>query len=101
MGLRFFGVSNSIPTNPSHFSCCNLEKQLIDFRANICDVKIFQEIIKDIEPDFIFHLAAQSLVKVSYQDPFLTWQTNTMGTVSILESLKSIRNKMYRDFHNK
>ena len=45
------------------------------------------------KPNFVFHLAAQSLVKVSYQDPFLTWQTNTMGTVSILESLKSIRNR--------
>ena len=93
LGAKVFGISNSVPTTPSHFSSCNLEKKLIDFRANICDVENIEEIIKDIQPDFIFHLAAQSLVKVSYQDPFLTWQTNTMGTVSILESLKSIRNK--------
>ena len=93
LGAKVFGISNSIPTTPSHFSSCNLQKKLIDIRANICDVKRIREIIQDIQPDFIFHLAAQSLVKVSYQDPFLTWQTNTMGTVSILESLKSIRNK--------
>ena len=93
LGAKVFGVSNSIPTNPSHFTACNLEKQLVDFRENICDTKNITSIINDIQPDFIFHLAAQSLVKVSYQDPFLTWQTNTMGTVSILESLKFVQKK--------
>tara|TARA_B100000212_G_scaffold180953_1_gene136211 strand:- start:881 stop:1984 length:1104 start_codon:yes stop_codon:yes gene_type:complete len=93
LGAKVVGISDSIPTTPSNFITCKLENKLIDFRANICDTKKINKIINEVKPDFIFHLAAQSLVKVSYQEPLLTWQTNTLGTVSILESLKCAKNK--------
>jgi CDP-glucose 4,6-dehydratase len=92
LGAKVFGLSESIPTNPSNFKACKLEDKLVDFRVNICDTEKVKKIIQDIKPDFIFHLAAQSLVKVSYENPLLTWNTNTLGTVSILEALKSISN---------
>ena len=92
LGAKVFGISESIPTNPSNFKACKVEDKLTDIRANICDVEEIKKIISDIKPDFIFHLAAQSLVRVSYETPLITWQTNTFGTISILESLKSISN---------
>ena len=48
--------------------------------------------IKLIEPDFIFHLAAQSLVKKSYDDPVTTWQSNLISTLNLLESLRHTKN---------
>ena len=93
LGAKVFGISKSIPTIPSNFNACNLDNKMIDYRVNICDFENTKKIINEIKPDFIFHLAAQSLVRTAYEDPLLTWQTNTLGTVSVLESLKSISNK--------
>ena len=93
LGAEVFGISNSIPTIPSNFNACKLDNKLIDYRANICNLEDIKEIINEIKPDFIFHLAAQSLVKAAYEDPISTWQTNTIGTVTLLESLKSISNE--------
>ena len=93
LGAKVFGISKSIPTIPSNFKACNLDNKIIDYRANICDFEDTKKIINEIKPDFIFHLAAQSLVRTSYEDPLSTWQTNTLGTVSVLESLKSISNE--------
>ena len=47
---------------------------------------------RDMQPDFVFHLAAQPIVSVSYEDPLETFQTNTMGTANILEALRSVTN---------
>ena len=55
---------------------------------DISDQKLFSDYLLDCEPDFIFHLAAQSLVLESYLDTPGTWQTNVMGTVNLLEALK-------------
>lgn len=93
LGAKVFGISKSIPTIPSNFNACNLDNKLIDYRANICDLEDIKKILNEIKPDFIFHLAAQSLVRRSYEDPLSTWQTNTLGTVSVLESLKSMSNE--------
>ena len=93
LGAKVVGISDSIPTSPSNFSACKLGNKISDIRSNICDTNNLVNIINDIKPDFIFHLAAQSLVKVSLKNTFETWETNTMGTVSVLESLKSIKNK--------
>ena len=93
LGAKVFGISNSVPTIPSNFNACKLDNKLIDYRVNICNFEDTKKILDEIKPDFIFHLAAQSLVKEAYKDPLLTWQTNTLGTVSLLESLKSISNK--------
>ena len=93
LGAKVFGISESIPTIPSNFKSCQLDKKVKNYIFNICDAEKTKQIISDIKPDFIFHLAAQSLVKVSYENPLLTWQTNTFGTISILESLKIVSNE--------
>ncbi|MFI5125154.1 MAG: CDP-glucose 4,6-dehydratase [Chitinophagales bacterium] len=90
LGARVTGISKDIPTSPSLFKELELEKKTAHHFANICDGARMKEIFAQVQPDFVFHLAAQPIVSVSYEDPIETFQTNTMGTANILEALKTI-----------
>tara|TARA_Y100000739_G_C20612182_1_gene469364 strand:- start:3079 stop:4158 length:1080 start_codon:yes stop_codon:yes gene_type:complete len=92
MGAKVIGVSNIIPTEPSHF---NIIKNYFhkDIREDIRNTDKIKELIADIQPDYVFHLAAQSLVKKSYTNPKLTWETNLMGTINLLEGLSKLTKK--------
>ena len=92
LGARLYGISLSIPTSPSHFDFLNLKFEK-DIRVDISKSNDIQKIICDIEPDYIFHLAAQPLVSKSYDDPLFTFRTNVMGTTNILDSLRLIKNE--------
>lgn len=59
--------------------------------ANIMDFQRLQKEVEDFQPDIIFHMAAQPLVRYSYQEPLETFNTNVIGTANILETLKSVR----------
>ncbi len=91
---KVYGLSLDVPTIPSHFEAAHLSDQIQDYRFNICDSEPLNKIIKDIEPDFIFHLAAQPLVRLSYDDPLNTITTNALGTANILNSLRKIKKKV-------
>tara|TARA_B100000029_G_scaffold512301_1_gene608564 strand:+ start:5220 stop:6320 length:1101 start_codon:yes stop_codon:yes gene_type:complete len=88
LGARVIGLSINVPTNPSHFNIINLKKKIIHKKIDIRNLKILKKIFKKYNPDFVFHLAAQSLVGKSYSDPIYTWETNTIGTLNVLESLR-------------
>tara|TARA_B100000965_G_C19570086_1_gene748685 strand:- start:279 stop:1388 length:1110 start_codon:yes stop_codon:yes gene_type:complete len=90
LGAKVVGISKDIPTKISHFETLKLSQELDDNRINIKDFDSLVKIIKDHQPDFIFHLAAQPLVRKSYEEPIETWSSNLIGTVNILESLKKI-----------
>ena len=94
LGANVFGYSINIPSTPCHFDVAKLDNDISDFRADICDFNLLSKYVVDTQPDFIFHLAAQPLVKASYDDPILTWQTNTIGTLNVLESLKNLKKKL-------
>lgn len=84
-GAIIGGYSKDIPTNPSIFETCKISELLeIDFREDITDSKKFKESLLSFKPDILFHLAAQPLVRLSYKDPFETYNTNVMGTLSVL-----------------
>tara|TARA_B100001248_G_C27380982_1_gene456930 strand:- start:706 stop:1815 length:1110 start_codon:yes stop_codon:yes gene_type:complete len=86
------GVSLDPITNPSHFHAANIAKNINDLRIDIRDrTTLSKEIIK-AKPDFVFHLAAQSLVRKSYKNPVETWETNVLGTLNVLEALKDLEN---------
>ncbi len=94
LGAKVYGISQPPPTKPSLYNLNNLSK--IIKNRNIIDInnnKLVNKFVQKIQPDFIFHLAAQSLVFKSYDNPSLTWQTNVFGTLNILESLKLIKKK--------
>jgi CDP-glucose 4,6-dehydratase len=94
-GANLLGVSLP-PEKPSLFELCNYEKKLKHYNCDIRDKKKLQEIIEQFNPEIVFHLAAQSLVRRSYIDPTETYSINIQGTVNLLtiltkiESVKSI-----------
>tara|TARA_B100001123_G_C15337708_1_gene1033504 strand:+ start:4324 stop:5427 length:1104 start_codon:yes stop_codon:yes gene_type:complete len=91
LGAKVIGLSINIPSNPSHFNAINLKRKMIHRKADIRNLKILKKIFKKYQPDYVFHLAAQSLVKKSYSNPIYTWETNTIGTLNVLESLKELK----------
>ena len=93
MGATVVGISNSIPTSPSHFAVAGIDKTVIDHRVDIRDKQALEDIIFQAQPDFLFHLAAQAIVIKSYSDPIETWETNVMGTLHVLESLRKLDKK--------
>jgi CDP-glucose 4,6-dehydratase len=88
-----YGISKDIPTKPSMFNELGLKDKIIHFQKDINDLNEIKKIIKEVKPDFVFHLAAQSLVSVSYSDPIDTIATNVIGTANILESLHRSNHK--------
>ena len=84
------GISHDIPSEPSHFDAANISEYIEDNRIDIRNIKEINKIILGTQPDFLFHLAAQPLVRRSYTDPLETWQTNTMGSINVLEALRRV-----------
>lgn len=84
-GAIVAGYSREIPTTPSLFEACNVNECLEkDFRGDIVDHAKFKKDLHAFAPEILFHLAAQPLVRLSYKDPFETYNTNVMGTLSVL-----------------
>ena len=89
MGAELYGVSVDIPTNPSHFDSAKLGQKMKHIEADICDLEQVKKIIKEVQPDFVFHMAAQPLVRLSYEQPIRTLSTNILGSAHILEAFLS------------
>ena len=94
LGAIVHGVSFDIPSSPSHFNTANLSTQLADHRLDIRDSQAIEALVKDIQPDFVFHLAAQALVRPSYDNPLETISTNALGTANLLNALRSLENSV-------
>jgi len=76
------------PGKPSLFEALGLAGRVKHQIVDILDATALKKKIQDARPDFIFHLAAQSLVRVSYREPLLTFATNTLGTANLLEAVR-------------
>jgi CDP-glucose 4,6-dehydratase len=90
LGAKVSGISIDIPSNPSHFIVANLSDQIDDYRIDIRNKNELKSIIDKIQPDFVFHLAAQALVRPSYSFPLDTITTNAIGTVNVLDVLRTL-----------
>ncbi len=88
LGAQVTGVSIGIPTEPSNFIVSNLNEKMEDKRTDIGDIEQLRTIVNFVQPDYVFHLAAQSLVRYSYTNPIETYRTNVLGTAHVLESLR-------------
>ncbi len=93
LGANILGISSNVPTNPSHFNLLKLNKSIKSKKINIQNLQLIKKTIKEFKPDYIFHLAAQAIVKKSYNDPVETWKTNLLGSLNILEAIKNIKNE--------
>ena len=87
LGAKVIGYSLGLPTEPSLFEILQLEKDVKHIIGDIRNEKNLLNSIVEYKPQFIFHLAAQSLVRQSYEKPIETFQTNILGTANVLESL--------------
>ena len=97
LGAEVYGFSNGIPTRPSLFAQLRLGKRIKqDIRGDIRDLAAVKKAVKAARPDFVFHLAAQPLVRLSYELPVETFDTNVMGTVNLLEAVRETTD--YTDF---
>lgn len=90
LGADVTGIALDPITSPSHFQVAGLETQLTDHRIDIRDFAALDRVIKQVAPEFIFHLAAQPLVRDSYVNPIDTYAVNMIGTVHVLDSLRTI-----------
>lgn len=93
-GANVWGFSRDANINTSLFSILNIEKDMNSIVGDIRNMEELQRRILEFNPDIIFHLAAQPLVRESYIDPIYTFETNVIGTANLLESIrkcKSIR----------
>lgn len=90
MGAKVVGIALNPPTDPSHYAAAHLADGMSDLRIDIRDRVALEDAIVSTQPDFVFHLAAQALVRRSYDDPIETWQTNVLGTLHVLEALRQL-----------
>lgn len=91
-GENITGYSLKPNTNPNLFDICNLNQRISSFIGDIRDLDKLCDVMNKVKPDVVFHLAAQPLVRDSYKNPRYTYETNVMGTVNILESIRNTSN---------
>ena len=86
MGAKVIGYSLEAPTEPNHISLLNLD--IVSIIGDIRDLNKLNQIFNEYKPDIVFHLAAQPLVRLSYENPIETYETNVIGTLKVLEACK-------------
>lgn len=91
LGAKVIGYSLDPPTKPNFFEAINIKNRITHIKGDIRNEKYLLAIFKKYQPSFIFHLAAQPLVRVSYKKPKLTYETNVMGTVNVLEAVRNVQ----------
>jgi CDP-glucose 4,6-dehydratase len=88
MGARVYGYALEPPTSPALFEQLALAEDVEQERADIRDFARFKAFLDSAKPDIVFHLAAQSLVRDSYQRPLETAEVNTLGTACVLDAVR-------------
>ena len=87
LGATVAGFSVDVPTKPSHFEALGLSARIKHFQGDVRKKSLLNEAISQFRPDIVFHLAAQALVRKSYENPLLTFEANTIGTLNLLDCL--------------
>lgn len=89
LGAEVIGVAQDPFTERDNFVLSGIGQRIkADIRADIRDGERIKEIFRQYQPEIVFHLAAQPLVRLSYDIPVETYQTNVMGTIHILEAIR-------------
>lgn len=87
-GAIVTGYSLEPATNPSLYEIAEIDKDVKSVIGDIRDYESLKSAFDSVEPEIVFHLAAQPIVRESYKDPAYTYETNVMGTVNILECVR-------------
>ena len=90
LGAEVVGVSQDPFTNRDNYVLSGIgNKMMADLRADICDGQKLKEIFQKYQPEIVFHLAAQPLVRYSYEQPVETYEANVMGTIHVMEAIRA------------
>ena len=89
LGAIVTGYSLGTPTTPSLFEIAKIKKDIVSINGDVRDYKSLKNAFDMAQPEIVFHLAAQPIVRDSYKNPAYTYETNVMGTVNILECVRN------------
>jgi len=89
MGVQVTGFAMAPPTNPSLFEIAKVAQGMTSVIGDIRDLAKLQAVFAEHQPEIVIHMAAQPLVRYSYQNPVETYSTNVMGTVHLLEAVRN------------
>jgi CDP-glucose 4,6-dehydratase len=90
LGAEVFGYALNPPTVPNFFSEIQWNSRLHSRIADIRDPRLLRDWVKEAQPEVVFHLAAQPLVRRSYRKPIETFETNVMGTLHLLDAIRDV-----------
>ena len=88
LGAETAGFSLKPPTNPSLFELAQVAEGMTSIEGDIRDLAALQQAVAEFQPEIVFHMAAQPLVRRSYQAPIETYATNVLGTAHLLEAVR-------------
>jgi len=88
LGAKVVGLSKDIPSKPSNYKASGVGGIVDDHRVDIRDSEAVRKTVHGCQPDFVFHLAAQALVRPSYESPLETLAVNALGSANILDALR-------------
>lgn len=88
-GAKVTGYALKPPTSPSMYEILDLDKDINSVIGDIRDLNGLSKVFKEVQPEFVIHMAAQPIVRTSYEEPVYTYETNVMGTVNILECVRN------------
>lgn len=91
LGAKVTGYALDPPTTPSNYAASNVREVLAaEHLADVRDRETLGAALKAAEPDVVIHMAAQALVRTSYEEPVETWDVNVMGTVAVLDAVRQL-----------
>ena len=88
MAADVIGYSTCSKTDTRLFDICNIKDQIIHIKGDVRDLDHLKEVFSAYQPEIVIHMAAQPIVRLSYEEPVETYSTNVMGTVNILECIR-------------
>lgn len=89
MGADVYGFALEPPTSPSLYKEAKIDELVTSYIGDVRDLDYLTKVIQEVQPEIVFHMAAQPLVRESYKIPVETYSTNVMGTVHLLEACRS------------
>jgi CDP-glucose 4,6-dehydratase len=89
-GTKLIGYALAPPTRPSHFELADAGRGITSIIADVRDYAALKAALREHRPEIVLHMAAQSVVRASYENPRETYEVNVMGTVNVLEAAREV-----------
>ena len=89
LGAELVGYALESPSSPSMFEVAAVGEGMTSLYGDICDLEALSSSLRQFQPEIVIHMAAQSLVRLSYREPVKTYATNVMGSVNLLEAVRN------------